>query len=77
MHFHTPFYQSIGGTGTFTFVDAFLTVMEQAGETATVCVVLGGLIAGESLGCPVTATMAIIDGTSASAFYHTSGESLS
>ena len=44
-----------------------MTVSEQAG-TATMCVLLGDLQAGESLGSPVTVTMIIIDGINASKF---------
>ena len=43
-----------------------VTVTEQVGAMATVCVVLGDLQAGQSLGCSVTVTMAIIDGDIAS-----------
>lgn len=59
------FYHTAGSDGTFVFVDEAVTVMEEE-EEATICVRLENLLAAESLGCPVTATMQLIDGDNAS-----------
>ena len=48
------------------FVDSNIDVMEIANGMVEVCVVLNNLAAGVTLGCEVTATVDIQDGTIAS-----------
>ena len=48
------------------FADPSLTVVEAPGAMVEVCVVLNNLAAGVTLGCEVTATVAVSDGPIAS-----------
>ena len=50
------------------FVDSNIEVMEESDAMAEVCVVLDNIAAGVTLGCEVTATVNIGDGTIASTF---------
>ena len=53
-------------TADLQFVDSNIEVMEIANGIADVCVELNNLAAGVTLGCEVTATVDIQDGTIAS-----------
>ena len=54
--------------GTFSFVTTAVSVMEEDGEVAEICIELGGLAVGVTLGCEVTATIATLNGNNASMF---------
>ena len=53
---------------TLDFVDSVIEVMEESDAMAEVCVVLDNLATGVSLGCDITATVAVQDGPAASTY---------
>ena len=62
--------QFAGAGATFVFMPASVSVVE--GQVAQVCVALANVQAGQSLGCPVTVTLVLNDGSNASMFSHDS-----
>ena len=59
-----------GGNAAFSFVTTAVSVMEEDGEVAEICVRLdltGGVV---GLGCPVTATLDTLNGNNASMFIY-------
>ena len=56
--------------GTFSFVTTAVSVVEEDGEEAEICIELGGLAAGVTLGCVVTATLNILNENNTSMFIY-------
>ena len=55
--------------GTFSFVTTAVSVMEEDGEVAEICIRLN-LATGVTLGCEVTATLATLNGNNASMLFY-------
>ena len=55
--------------GTFSFVTTAVSVMEENGVMAEICIRLN-LAMGVTLGCEVTATLATVNGNNASMFIY-------
>ena len=56
----------VGNVADLQFQSSSISVVEEPGAMAEVCVVLNNLAPGVTLGCEVTATVAVSDGNIAS-----------
>ena len=63
-----PTHALTGSNAAFSFVTTAVSVMEEDGEMAKICIMLEDLATGVELGCPVTATLNTLNGNDASMF---------